>query len=164
METIFIGILGFVGVMITLWYNGKLAREQREDERNHERETLRAALIEELKINRTALRENADTLKGDPPEETGGAFIPTDPMDDVYRALVSRIGLLSQTEVSKIITAYLSLRTYNAKLFLVGVPVETSPRHVQVPAKNIAMLAKMQEGVIDPIDEAINASSQSGSR
>jgi len=154
-QTLIVGFIGFAGVIFTLWYNGNVAREQRRDERHHEREALRAALVEELKINRRSLKENADSLKQQPPKEEGGAFVPTDPMDDAYRSFVPRIGLLSQAEVTKVMGAHLSLRTYNAKLFLVGVPVHTSPRHVQVPAKNFPLLAKMQESFIGPIEEAI---------
>ncbi len=152
-QNLIVGSIGFAGVMFTLWFNSKEARKQRRDERQHEREALRVALIEELKINRHSLKENMDSLKQ--PEKVGGAFVPTEPMDDAYRSFVPKIGLLSQAEVSKVMGAYLSLRTYDAKLFLVGVPVPTSPRHVEVPAKNFPLLAAMQEGLIGPIDQAI---------
>ena len=156
-QNVIVGIIGFAGVIFTLWFNSKMVREQRREERQHERDALRTALIEELKINRTSLKENMDSLKQKPSEGKGGAFMPTDPMDDVYRSFVSRIGLLSQAEVSKVMGAYLSLRTYNAKLFLVGVPVDTSPRNVDVPAKNIPLLIAMQESFVGPIDQAIEA-------
>ncbi len=154
-QNLIVGSIGFAGVIFTLWFNSNEARKQRREERQHERETLRVALTEELKINRDSLKENVDSLKQQPPKKEGGAYVPTDPMDDAYRSFVPKIGLLSQAEVSKVMGAYLSLRTYNAKLFLVGVPVPTSPRHVQVPAENLPLLAAMQEGLIDPIDQAI---------
>ena len=152
-QNLIVGSFGFAGVIFALWFNSKEARKQRRDERQHERQALRAALTEELKINRHSLKENMDTLKQ--PKKVGGAFVPTDPMDDAYRSFVPKIGLLSQAEVSKVMGAYLALRTYNAKLFLVGVPVDTSPRHVEVPAKNFPLLAAMQEGLLGPIDQAI---------
>ena len=154
-QTLAVGIVGFVGVILTLWYNAGVARRQRRDERDHEREVLRISLLEELRINRRALKENAELLRKDSPGEQGGALVPTDPMDDAYRSFIPKIGLLSQDEVSKVIAAYLLLRTYNAKLFLVGVPTHTSPRHVNVPAMNVEMLGKMQESFIGPIDQAI---------
>lgn len=156
-QNLIVGSIGFAGVIFTLWFNSNEARKQRQDERQHEREALRVALMEELKINRHSLKENMDTLNQRPPENAGGAFVPTDPMDDAYRSFVPKLGLLSQAEVSKVMGAYLALRTYDAKLFLVGVPVDTSPRHVQVPAENFPLLAGMQEGLIDPIDQAIEA-------
>lgn len=152
-QTVIVGVIGFAGVIFTLWYNGRLAHDQRRDERRKEREALRAALAEELKINRDSLKENVRSIRE--PPEPGGAFVPTDPMDDAYRSFVPRIGLLSQAEVSKVMNAYLTLRTYNAKLYLLGVPVKTSDRHVQVPAENLEAVAGMQENLIGPLDEAI---------
>ena len=78
-------------------------------------------------------------------------------MDDVYRAFVPRIGLLSQDEVGKVMDAYLTLEEFYSKLFLLGVPVSTSPGHVSVPSTNLQFLARMQESVLGPIDEAIGA-------
>lgn len=156
-QTLIVGIVGFAGVILTLCFNARQAREQRREERRHECQTLRAALIEELKINRETLVSNMhnvrDTANGLP--EGGGYFVPTDPMDDAYRAFTLRIGLLSQAEVSKVMYAYLSLRTYNAQLFLVGVPPHTGDRHVQVPVENAQRLAGLLEGRVGPIEEAI---------
>ena len=149
-----VGIIGFVGVIFTLWFNAWQAREQRRDERRLDRETLRAALIEELKINRAAMVSNLESV--DETLESQRYFVPTDLMDDAYRVFTDRIGLLSQAEVSKVMYAYLSLRSYNAKLFLVGVPTHTSPRHVEVPAKNAPLLRAMQESRVGPLDEAID--------
>ena len=155
-QTLAVGIVGFVGVIVTILFNAKISRDQRRDERDHERNTLRVALIAELKINRRSLRENADTLK-EASSDTEDAFVPTDPMDDVYRAFVPRIGLLSQDEVGKVMDAYLTLEEFYSKLFLLGVPVSTSPGHVSVPSTNLQFLARMQESVLGPIDEAIGA-------
>ena len=47
------------------------------------------------------------------------------------------------------------------KLFLVGVPPHTGDRHVQVLAKNGPLLSGMQESLIGPIDEAIDAMERS---
>jgi hypothetical protein len=151
--TLTVGIIGFAGVILTLSANAWLARQQRRNEQRHERQTLRAALIEELKINRESLALNVETLKEGP--EPKGAVMPTDLMDDAYRAFVHRIGALSQAEVRRVMFAYLSLRTYNAKLFLMGFPPDTGGRHIQVPPENAAELVLTLEYLIGPIDEAI---------
>ena len=152
-QNLTVGIVGFVGVIFTLWFNARQAREQRRDERCHEIKTLRTALIEELKINRESFVSNVEqTNEG---SETVGCFVPTDCMDDAYRAFIHRIGLLSQAEVRKVMFAYLSLQTYYAKLFLLGVPVETSDRHVNVPPQSGSMLSGLQKSLIGPIAEAI---------
>lgn len=156
-QTLIVGFVGFAGVILTLWYNAKTARDQRNEEREHERKALRAALIAELQINRDSLEGNLRKLKENPPKEEGGAFVPTDRMDGAYRSFLPRIGLLSKSEVRKVMWAYLSLQTYNADLFLIGVPVHTSPRQVQIPAKNLQLLAAKQQGMLEPIDQAIKA-------
>ena len=154
-QALAVGFVVFAGVILTLWYNARALRRQRRDERHHEREALRVALLEELQINRRSLKESAETLREDPPEVQRGAYVPTDLMDDAYRSFLPRIGLLSHDEGGKVMDAYLTLRTYNGKLFLLGIPVHTSPRHVEVPANNAKALAQMQENLVEPIDEAI---------
>jgi hypothetical protein len=62
-QTLTVGIIGFAGVISTLLINARQAREQRREERRHERQTLRVALIEELKINREMLAYNIDKVK-----------------------------------------------------------------------------------------------------
>lgn len=156
-QTLIVGAIGFAGVILTLRHNAKVAHDQRNKEREHEREALRVALVAELRINRRSLEENSRRLKEGSPRGEGGVFVPTDRMDGAYRSFLPRIGLLSEDEVSKVMEAYLSLETYNAKLFLVGLPVDTGHRHVHVPAKNARMLAAMQEGMLQPIDQAIKA-------
>ena len=152
-QSLIIGFLGFAGVIFTLRFNAQQAREQRRDERHHEGETMRAALIAELKINRESLERNID--KANQASETQGVFVPTDTMDDAYRAFTHRIGLLSQAEVDKVMYAYLSLRTCKANLFLIGAPPDTRDLHVQVPPKNVSKLSKLLGSLIGPIHEAI---------
>jgi hypothetical protein len=152
-QTLTAGITGFAGVIFTLWFNAWQARKQHREEQDHERQTLRVALREELAIHLFSINENLKSLKEG--KEKGGCFIPTDPMDDGYQAFTDRIGQLSQEEVRKVMYAYLSLRTHYAKLFLIGVPPHTGDRHVKIPAENFPMLSGMLENIIGPIEEAI---------
>ena len=149
-QTLMVGIIGFAGVTVTLWFNAWQARKQRLDERRHESEALRTALIEELNIISESVTKNAVGS-----DKSQDAFVPTDPTDDAYRAFTHRICLLSEGEVRKVMYAYLTLRTYNAKLFLIGVPTQTSERHVKIPATNIPLLTWMYKGLLDPINQAI---------
>lgn len=152
-QTLTAGILGFVGVILTLLFNAWQERKQRREERRHECQTLRTALIEELSINRAGLDSFKDAVKEI--TERQGLEVPTDLMDDVYKVLTDRIGLLSQAEVRKVMYAYLSMRTYNVRLFLVGNQSHTSSRHVQVPPHKFPELFGMQETLIGRIDEAV---------
>ena len=45
LQYLIVGIIGFVGVIFALWFNAREARKQRRDERRHEGETMRAALV-----------------------------------------------------------------------------------------------------------------------
>jgi hypothetical protein len=153
--TLTVGIIGFAGVILTLAFNAWLARKQRRDEQRHERQALRAALIEELQINREAAVGNADSLKEEPGTGPRDAFVPTDLMDDAYRAFIGRIGLLSRAEVSKVMGAYLLLRTCNTRLLLIGDPASTGDHYVRVPSENTDRLAQLMSVPVGSIDEAI---------
>ena len=156
-QTLIVGVIGFAGVIITLVLNARYAREQRREERHHECQSLRTALIEELRINRESLAHNIDAINNgvSVPSETGGYAMPTHPMDDAYRAFTHRLGLLTRAEVSKVMFAYLSLRTYHTSLFLIGVPTHASDRYVKVPAQNAQLLSGGLKSLIGPIEGAI---------
>lgn len=152
-QNLLVGAIGFVGVTLTLWFNARQARNVRAAERAQERESTRSALTAELEIHRAALRGN---IEGIDPEREQGAMVPTDPMDDAFKAFLPSVGLLSETEVAKVMKAYLLLRTLNAKLYLVGVPVRTSDRHVNVPPDNLPLLRGMLGAALPVVEEAID--------
>jgi len=139
------------------WSILKISRDQRRHEIEHERATLRAALVEELKVNGDSLRGNLASLEKLPLNEQKGAFVPTDPMDDAYRSFIPRLGLLTEPEVHKVMSAYLYLRTYTARLFLIDVPPHTGPRHVQVPPENLERLKAEMKAAIPIIEQAREA-------
>lgn len=152
-QTLAVGFIGFSGVMLTLVLNAWLARVQRRGERRRERAAIRAALLAELKINLDGLKQNLENSKEN--TDSGSVFAPTDTMDDAFRAFIHSLGLLSPEEAHKVMLAYLSIRTFKSKLFLIGVPTSTGDHHVDVPAKNLPLLDGMQRGLISPICDAI---------
>ena len=139
-QTLTVGIIGFLGVIATLWYNARQAGIQRRKELFHERQTLRVALAEELIINRGTFVKSIKSLDANTALDKGkGAeanWVPTYEMVDVYRSFINRIGLLSQPEVRKVMYAYLTLRAYTAALLLHSRAPETGDllRHVLVPS------------------------------
>jgi hypothetical protein len=153
-QTLIVGALGFMGVIFTLWFNAYQVRQQREGERSHERETLRAALIEELKIIQGSISRNIADWDGN--TETS-AYVPIHTMDDAYRAFTNRIGLLSSEEVRRVMNAYLTMRTFHSKLFLIGTPADKDALNVLVPAKNVSWLNEMYKNLLLPIAEAISS-------
>src|SRR5919109_570157 len=91
-QTLIVGCLGFAGVIITLVLNAWYSRQQRREERRHECQTLRVALIEELRIIRGALAR--ETEKENDTSEADGYAVPTDAMDDAYRTFTRTSGTL----------------------------------------------------------------------
>ena len=61
-DTLIVGFVGFLGVMVTLSWNARQQRQLEERRECREAMGLRKALIEELKQQRAALRETADSL------------------------------------------------------------------------------------------------------
>jgi hypothetical protein len=116
------GVFGFIGVMATLFFKARIERDQWIDEQRHERETLRSALIVELKINKKAFSQET---KGE-----NGAFVPTSILDDVYRSFVPRLGILTDKEVAKVMYAYLTIRTHLQALYFHGNPSPVVPGYV----------------------------------
>ena len=153
-QTLTVGIIGFLGVIATLWNNARQAGIQRRKELFHERQTLRVALAEELRINPESFFRSMKSLDANPALDN---LVPTDEMEDVYRSFIDRIGLLSQTEVRKVMYAYLTLRAYTAGLFLHARQLEPGARHVHVPSQMGPILIEMQKSLIGPLDEAMNA-------
>ena len=156
-QTLIVGAFGFAGIIITLIINAKIARAQRNDEREHERRAIRVALLAELKINRDSLQKNL--YKEEVRSREGRSdvlVVPTDRLDGAYLAFLPKIGVLSEDEVNEVMLAYLTLLTYNAHLFFIGKPDTMSPRHVYVPSEKVKWLMGMQKDTLEPIDQAIN--------
>ena len=100
-QNLTVGILGFVGVIATLWINAWQVRRQRRKELCHERQTLRVALAEELRINRESFVNSMKSLEARRDQNSAEAtrldfLVPTDEIDNAYRSFIGRIGLLSQ--------------------------------------------------------------------
>ena len=162
-QTLTVGIIGFLGVIATLWNNARQAGIQRRKELFHERQTLRVALAAELRINQESFVKSIKSLDANTALGKGkGAkayWVPTYEMVDVYRSFIDRIGLLSQPEVRKVMYAYLTLRAYTAALLLHSRTPETGDllRHVLVPSHVGPMLSEVQKSLLGPLDEAMNA-------
>ena len=158
-QTLFVGVVGFAGVIITLLVNARQARKQRLEERCHERKTLRAALVEELKINKESIQMNLKHLKE--LEETKEVLIPIFPMNDIYESTKNRIGLLSKDEVKKVIFAHLTQRQRLTNLLFIGTRSDEFPQQVRIPRHKLGQLCEMDTNLLSVIDDALEAIHQS---
>jgi len=156
-QNLIVGALGFLGVTVTLAVNAWLARRQRSEEREHERESLRTGLIEEFKVHLNGMQSNVQAMNKELEERQkySSAHVPTDSMDDVYHAFVPRLGLLSVDEVREVLNAALSLRAFRANLFLYGSPADAGERHVSIPEKHAPNLIQGYENLIPRLQKTI---------
>lgn len=114
-------LVGFIGVIVTLWYNAYQARKQQERQWQHEQEkaeakdandrtALRNALTVELEEILSALQMFLEYTE----ENKGEGFIGFIPLNvelstAIYRAVLPRITILSTLEISAVAGAYTGL-------------------------------------------------------
>lgn len=103
-QTFFTGLLGFLGVIITLLLNGKLQRDIRKREVDHQANSIRTAIRAELLMNKSAydlrLEQFADG------SENKHALLPNKIFDEVFHKLLDQLGILEEAEVEKVLHAY----------------------------------------------------------
>ena len=131
LATVVASLVGFLGVVLTLLWNAYLSRRaqhsQWENERSriesdqrHERLALRTALLSELRVAREHTRRTLATYEEVKAPADGkpsrGAVVPISDFDQIFRASLPRIGLLSASEVDKVVAAYAKLRARHAAL------------------------------------------------
>lgn len=150
-QTLLTGVLGFSGVIITLFVNASLARCQAARFLRNEQESICAALNAELTIRRNSIQKSiADFRKIK--NQVGEVIIPIIPRFAVYDALLPRIGVLSSRKVQVIMNAYLTDETLLKSLILLG---KRDSDHVSVNAKQLDKVTLLYESVLPEFERAI---------
>lgn len=106
-QTFFTGLLGFAGVIIAMLVNANIQRGIQASQIKHDIRSLRVALKSELIANRSAYELRIRQFNE--PSEFNTALVPNEPVDQVYKSLINKVGQLSEEEVKHITTAYLLL-------------------------------------------------------
>jgi hypothetical protein len=156
-QTAIVGIIGFTGVILTLWWNARLARNVRTEAIKHDRVTLRATLLEELKVLKSSY-ERAGTELGEVDRDSGGGMsIPLDPLTAVYDQMLTRLGLLSANEIEKVMDAYLSVKQTKFSLLLIRdetrMPVDG---WISISGRYCGVVKGMYESLLPKFDAAIS--------
>jgi hypothetical protein len=102
-----VGIIGFIGVMLTLGFNARQARIGREAAISHQKETVRVALAEELRLIEFELAQILEGLLKT--EAISISFVGLIPFE-IYASHVASIGALSAIQARAVIRAYASVR------------------------------------------------------
>jgi hypothetical protein len=116
-----VGILGFAGVITTLWWNARIAEQARLRLTEQERTAVRSGLVAELDTACLYFRDLCRLLASGQ-KEYRIAIVP--PMD-LYLALREKIVLLTTIEVSSVVRVYTMIR-HRSEVFAGGTSPEMS--------------------------------------
>lgn len=144
-----IGILGFIGVIITLWWNAHSAEQTRVQERNQARHTLQSALQQELR----SIREELANIKRSAIDKSSAQFTLEQPY--VYRTLVKDIGTLESETARTVIRVYRDL--YLTMNLIRGMARGQDKAVVTLDEKQVQNAASEVTAVEHELDEAIKA-------
>lgn len=152
-QTFLVGLLGFLGVMATLWWNARQARAAREETVRHERATLRTAMIEELRLVKGAFELRIEQTARD--SRADFSYVPKRLPILIYDRLLDRIGILSSSEVAAIMHAYGIVQQLPDRLRLISKTPEDNPDFFEVESEQFEMLRGIHERYLQVVDEAI---------
>jgi len=103
-QTIVAGALALCGVASGLIWNSHIARRERAAKTVHDRETLKVALVEQLRALKTSM-DFRDQALGQ--EKASTYALSDDPLTYVFRPLIDKLGLLPPDVLAKVLPAYL---------------------------------------------------------
>jgi len=162
-QTAIVGIIGFLGVMLTIRMNAKAARMLQEQQIESDRRALRCELCAELELVRVCFQavceDNTNWTSGDP----ASICVPNLPPTPIYTNAIGKIGLLSEREVAAVVGAYNAMREVPMRVkFLLILRSESahpsdSLDYVYVDARNVKSVVGIYKNFLPSIDKAIDA-------
>lgn len=155
-QTFVVGIIGFAGVMYTISKNAKLANIQHNRELEHERLSVRTALIEELGLIKVSYIDRINMFNTT--EKSGTALIPVNVMNDAYLQLISKVGLLTTEEIKLVMTAYENAKELPIKLkFMATSDVSNYDltSYINVDSSHFEHACKLHQKYLLDIDSAL---------
>lgn len=151
-QTIIVGFIGFVGVIITLLVNSKIGRDQHENKIRHERNSIRQAILTELESLKETFESRAEKEKDDQ-----DWLIPNEVTTNVYNVLLPNIGILTISEIKLVMRAYLLVNEAPKRLSLLASnSLESIPAgYMQVENKHLDKVRSLHEVFLKNINDAI---------
>ncbi|WP_434999734.1 hypothetical protein ACRZ5S_18100 [Vibrio scophthalmi] len=116
-QTLIAGVVGFLGVIISIVANGYFARKQERDLRAHAKSSVIAALRSELRVNFETIKVRSAQLHKDH-DETKNGFLPLVVFNEVYKHSLAQLGVLDEEQAEYIIKVYLLLEELPTKMAL----------------------------------------------
>ncbi len=154
------GLIGFGGVIASIFISFWLGRRQRQRDREAEAAALRQALRVEFEIirdqiARTIARGRADADAG-ADKKDDGALIPKNFFRPVYDKLMEKILTIDAHEVRAVLSAYLSLNDYERTLHTLF-ETNAAGTHFVAPRHRAAAHIDLLERLAPKIDDALSS-------
>ncbi|HDY7704271.1 hypothetical protein [Vibrio vulnificus] len=145
-QTFIAGILGFIGVMLTISFNAKQARKQHDTELESERNAMRVALVEELKIVSKSYQSNIEGLS-EQCEPSTIEYFPTSVHIYTYSHVVQRLGLLGAEETKKVMLAYQLIESHDKETYREGFIAIEAPQREMALAVYSSFLGSVSDAI-----------------
>lgn len=156
-QTFFAGLLGFLGVIITLLLNGKLQRDLRKREIDHQANSIRTAIRAELLMNKGAYDLRLEQFGDD--VENKHALLPNKIFDEVFHKLLDQLGILEEAEVEKVLHAYHLMSELPYKLRIMTGTDSIGgyqDEWIRLKKEDISVAKDMHEKFLPVIEDAID--------
>jgi hypothetical protein len=146
-----VGILGFIGVIITLWWNAHVAAVARNEQLHDAQVTLQSALHQEL----VSIREELVNIRDAASDKSPLSFQFTLEQPYVFHTLVKDIGILQAKKAETVIRVYRDL--YLTMNTVRGLAKDQDKAVVTLEAKKFPDAIQSIAYIHDELNEAIKA-------
>lgn len=142
-----VGVVGFTGIILTLFVNAYISRKRASEAIEHERRILMRSLRAELQSHRKWLESAMN-------EDDAGYFLLPPIITPIYQANLSRLGLLPEDRIDHVIHGYAVLFHANNAIELMAISTDKlSIRRVEID--NFVRLKRLKQMIMPIIDLAI---------
>jgi len=155
-QTFVAGVIGFAGVIITIQMNAKLSREQHQREIEHDANTVRISLSIELALLCDSYKLRIAQLND---MQGRSALINEYIANQVYLQMLPKIGLLTKSEIEKVMTAHQLNNELPFRLGLYTDDLELLEKqgHIKVTADQAQVVVQLHEKFLKIIESALSA-------
>ena len=155
-QTFIVGILGFGGVIFTIYMNARLSRVQHDRQIEHDKKALRTAICSELTLIKNIFCHRCE--QADKDDEPSSVFYPVHISTEVYAQFINKIGLLSQYEIETVMEAYALVNDLPIRLQLLTTDHDSSfdrPGYIFIDAKYAEAAIGVHKSFLPKIEKAI---------
>ncbi|MDD2738674.1 MAG: hypothetical protein PHR94_07045 [Methylomonas lenta] len=156
-QSLIVGIVGFSGVIITLFMNARLLRLQHQRNVDHERNTLKIALISELTLNQRVFSDKSEVSENN--QEEIGAYYPIEAHTKIYQNFLGKLGLLSEEEAEVVVNAYTLIQELPIRLTFLSSPHDQSfekQNYIFISSQFSSAAAGIYKSFLPSIETALN--------